>query len=379
MNRYLAAFVIALGLALGLTHSVSSQGPVVLRKSTGEEAGTSSNPLRVDVTGSTTQPVNGTVTANMGTVTADPFGANADAASATGSISAKLRFIAGTGIPITGTVTVGSHAVTNAGTFAVQATEADGANTVLGSKADAKSTATDTTAITIMSVLKQISASVQGTLTVGSHAVTNAGTFAVQAAITAASGAFASGSISSGAVTSGAIASGAIASGAIASGAVASGAFASDSASFGVSATGAAPPAKANFIGGLGSGATGGFLIGVPVSDTFKAVSITSGTTTLMVTGVSGRHVRIGSVHLVTAIANNVAFISGTGATCGTGTAGMAGGTTAANGYNFAANGGLTLGTGLGTVMQTVAAGDSVCLVTSSAGPLAGTIAYAIY
>lgn len=54
------------------------------------------------------------------TVPADPFGADADAASATGSISAKLRFIASTGIPITGTVTVGSHAVTNAGTFVVQ-------------------------------------------------------------------------------------------------------------------------------------------------------------------------------------------------------------------------------------------------------------------
>jgi hypothetical protein len=54
------------------------------------------------------------------TVPSDPFGANADAASATGSISAKLRFIASTGIPVTGTVTVGSHAVTNAGTFAVQ-------------------------------------------------------------------------------------------------------------------------------------------------------------------------------------------------------------------------------------------------------------------
>ncbi len=53
-------------------------------------------------------------------VPTDPFGANADAASATGSISAKLRFIAATGIPITGTVNVASHAVTNAGTFAVQ-------------------------------------------------------------------------------------------------------------------------------------------------------------------------------------------------------------------------------------------------------------------
>jgi hypothetical protein len=54
------------------------------------------------------------------TLPADPLGANADAASATGSISAKLRYIASTGIPVTGTVTVGSHAVTNAGTFATQ-------------------------------------------------------------------------------------------------------------------------------------------------------------------------------------------------------------------------------------------------------------------
>lgn len=38
------------------------------------------------------------------TVPADPFGVNADAASATGSISAKLRFIAATGIPITSVV-----------------------------------------------------------------------------------------------------------------------------------------------------------------------------------------------------------------------------------------------------------------------------------
>lgn len=36
------------------------------------------------------------------TVPTDPFGANADAASSTGSISAKLRFIAATGIPVTG-------------------------------------------------------------------------------------------------------------------------------------------------------------------------------------------------------------------------------------------------------------------------------------
>ena len=88
--------------------------------------------LKVEVFSGETLPVSGTVTANLAagtnnigdvdvlTVPTDPFGANADAASATGSISAKLRFIASTGIPITGTVTVGSHAVTNAGTFATQ-------------------------------------------------------------------------------------------------------------------------------------------------------------------------------------------------------------------------------------------------------------------
>lgn len=58
-----------------------------------------------------------------------------------------------------------SQAVTNAGTFAVQAAEADGANVTLGAKADAKSTATDTTSISMMSVFKQISASVQSLVT----------------------------------------------------------------------------------------------------------------------------------------------------------------------------------------------------------------------
>lgn len=73
-----------------------------------------------------------------------------------------------------------SQAVTNAGVFVVQAAESDGANVTLGAKADAKSTATDTTAITAMSVLKQISASVQAP---PSQAVTNTGTFVTQSTL----------------------------------------------------------------------------------------------------------------------------------------------------------------------------------------------------
>ena len=61
------------------------------------------NGIDVDVTRLPALPAG---TNNIGdvdvlTVPADPFGVNADAASATGSVSAKLRFIASTGIPIT--------------------------------------------------------------------------------------------------------------------------------------------------------------------------------------------------------------------------------------------------------------------------------------
>lgn len=63
----------------------------------------SASPLPVTLANSAAIPAG---TNNIGdvdvlTVPTDPFGANADAASATGSISAKLRFIAATGIPVT--------------------------------------------------------------------------------------------------------------------------------------------------------------------------------------------------------------------------------------------------------------------------------------
>lgn len=143
-------------------------------------------------------------------------------------------------------------------------------------------------------------------------------------------------------------------------------------------ATGAAPPANAVLLGGIGSGATGGFVIGLPVCDTFFNINIATATTTLAVTGVSGRHVRICHIDMVGTAADNVGIISGTGATCGTGSAAIVG-TTAATGYNLAANGGITSGSGIGTIMRTVATGDSVCIITSATTQLSGVIAYTIY
>lgn len=143
-------------------------------------------------------------------------------------------------------------------------------------------------------------------------------------------------------------------------------------------ATGAAPPANALLVAGLGSGATGGFMTAIPVCDTFFNINISTATTTLAVTGVSGRHVRICGISLVTNAANNVGIISGTGATCGTGTGAIVG-TTAATGFNFGTNGGIALGSGLGAIMRTVATGDSVCIVTSAGTQLSGVVSYTIY
>jgi hypothetical protein len=85
----------------------------------------------------------------------------------------------------------------------------------------------------------------------------------------------------------------------------------------------------------------------IPACDAYQVINLAAATTTRLVTGVADRQVRICSVHMVAGAADNVALIEGTGATCGTNTVGMAGGTTAALGYNFAANGGIALGSGL--------------------------------
>ena len=148
-------------------------------------------------------------------------------------------------------------------------------------------------------------------------------------------------------------------------------------------ATGAAPPARADYVGGVTSGATGGFVTGIPICTEFVVVNVSSATTTALITGVSGRHVYICSINLVTAAANNVALISGTGATCGTSTTGLNGGTTGASGWNLAANGGLAQGSGVGAIMSTLvsggATGDSVCIVTTASTQLSGAIGYAIF
>ena len=106
-------------------------------------------------------------------------------------------------------------------------------------------------------------------------------------------------------------------------------------------------------------------------------VAISQTASTKLITGVAGSKIYVCHFHIVTTLANNVAIVEGTGSTCGTGTAGVAGGTTAATGWNLPANGILPLGNGAAAIMQADAAsGDDVCLLQSAATQVSGTLIY---
>lgn len=225
-----------------------------------------------------------------------------------------------------------SVAVTNAGTFAVQAaitaainSIADGAIVTLGAKADAKSTATDTTAVTIMQVLKEISALEQAP---ASQAVTNAGTFGVQATLQASSG------TDIGKLT------------------------ANQSVNVnqkGGTALAAADPCEAN-------------------AQLSQSINISSATTTRLIAPASAKKTYVCGMHLMVSAADNIVIEEGTGGTCGSGTAAVEGDTT--TGLSFAANGGIVLPPGPYSHMQTAGTNVDFCFKTSSTAQVTGTVKY---
>jgi hypothetical protein len=109
----------------------------------------------------------------------------------------------------------------------------------------------------------------------------------------------------------------------------------------------------------------------------YAPISITTAATTRIVAPSASNKTYICHLFLTSAAADNVGIVEGTGGTCGTGTAGVIGGTTAANGPNFAANGGVALHAGgKVAVAQTAGTNVDLCLITSAATPLAGGIKY---
>ena len=113
------------------------------------------------------------------------------------------------------------------------------------------------------------------------------------------------------------------------------------------------------------------------LTHTFKPISISTATTTNIITGTSAKKTYMCHAFLFTAAANNVGIVEGTtGGTCGSGTAGIIGGTTAATGLNLAANQGFVMGTGNSSVAVTATNNNDVCLITSAATQLSGVISY---
>lgn len=144
-------------------------------------------------------------------------------------------------------------------------------------------------------------------------------------------------------------------------------------AGMGDGATGSAVPASANYIGGNGSGN----LTGIISCDNSSAVNMSTATTTQIVAiSGSGGRTYICAIDLVTNAANNVALISGSGSNCASNQAGLAGGVTAASGWNFTTNGGIAAGSGLGMLFKSVTTNNEICLVTSAATQLSGSISW---
>lgn len=144
-------------------------------------------------------------------------------------------------------------------------------------------------------------------------------------------------------------------------------------ANWGLGATASAVPSGAHYVGGNASGN----LTGITVCDNWTAINQIAGTQ--LITGVTAKKTYICSINLVTATAQNIALVGGTGTTCATTPHAIAGGTTAATGWNLAANGGLTQGTGVGVIMQAATAADNVCLLQSGTGQVSGTISWTQY
>jgi hypothetical protein len=120
-----------------------------------------------------------------------------------------------------------------------------------------------------------------------------------------------------------------------------------------------------------GDACTNGTKLGAPFSLTASGQ---------VIAGSASKKTYICAIDVVTATAQNIALVEGTGSVCATNTYGLAGGTTAAAGWNFSANAGIARGSGNGTVYSP--SGDAngtaanVCLLLSGTGQTSGQIVY---
>ena len=107
-------------------------------------------------------------------------------------------------------------------------------------------------------------------------------------------------------------------------------------------------------------------------------VPISQATGTQLLTGTASNRTYVCNVTVMSATAQNIALVSGTGTVCATSTAAMIGGTSAATGWNFAANGGIVLGDGGFSIAKSSVDAHNVCLLMSSTGQVSGVLGYVV-
>jgi hypothetical protein len=105
-------------------------------------------------------------------------------------------------------------------------------------------------------------------------------------------------------------------------------------------------------------------------------INISTATTTELTAALAGAstHYYVCGLDLVAGGADNVALVDDDTDNCASPTSGLAGGTTAGSGWNFGANGGLVKGNGDSTIYKTGGTNRVLCMVTSAAVQLSGSI-----
>jgi hypothetical protein len=193
-----------------------------------------------------------------------------------------------------------------------------------------------------------------------------------------ASGGVASGSFASGSIASGAFSSGAIGTGAVASGAVASGAYASGSIASGAMVD---LGAQADAACGTDNGTCSAIALikrgnqnltsygSKPLDNSSVAINVSTATTTQLVAISASTVIYVTSFDVIAGGTGNITFVYGTGSSCGTGTTSLTGP------YNLTAQAGIAKGSGIGTVLK-VPAGNALCVTTSAAVQMSGSVSY---
>ncbi len=130
--------------------------------------------------------------------------------------------------------------------------------------------------------------------------------------------------------------------------------------------TGSPVPSNAQYAGVVSSGN----LVGLIQADSSVAIKVSTATTTQLVPLSGGKKIYVTAYNAFAAGSGAITLEYGTGTNCGTGTTALTGT------YNLtAAQSSISTGGGLGPVLV-VPAGNALCVLTTAAVPISGSVAY---